>query len=105
MASSLKVSDLQSLTSVTGEDLFLVADTETSSSKKLSFADLLANINNDILSVDGGVNALNAAFSTETSLREAAIAALQQKINDLEQLNLNAGLSTGYLHVATFTGG
>ena len=103
MASSLKVSDLLSLATPTSEDLFLIADIETSSSKKMRFADLVSAV--DSVISNSSNFAITSSLETETSLREAAVAALQQKFDDLEQLSLNAGLSTGYLHVAQFTGG
>lgn len=102
MASSLKVSELLSLPNPTSEDLFLIADVETASSKKLRFGDLVQAI--DSILSSGGTQTFGV-IDQETTLREAAIAALQQKFDDLEQLSLNAGLSTGYLHVANFTGG
>ena len=102
MASSLKVSELISLPNPTAEDLFLIADVEAASSRKIRFADLVHAV--DSILSSGGTQTFGA-IEEETNLRETAIAALQQKLDDLEQLNLNAGLSTGYLHVAQFTGG
>jgi hypothetical protein len=101
MASSLKVSELISLPNPTSEDLFLIADIESASSRKLKFGDLVSALDS-ILSTTG-TNTFDLV-EEEKTLRETAISALQQKFDDLEQLNLNSGLSTGYLHVSQFTG-
>lgn len=106
MASSLKVSQLESLTQLTDEDLFLVADVETSSSKKTKFSDL--NTSLKITNLSGFTtfqSTVNADLANETSLREDAINALTQLINDMEDRNLQAGLSTGYLYVENLQGG
>ncbi len=106
MASSLKVSQLIGLTTLTDEDLFLVADVETSTSKKVKFSDLNTSLNINYLS---GFTAYQSTVSTnlatETSLRETAINALTQLIDDMEDRNLQAGLSTGYLYVENLQGG
>lgn len=106
MASSLKVSQLEFLTQLTDEDLFLVADVETSSSKKTKFSDLNASLN--ITNLSGFTNfqtTVSTDLANETSLRETAINALTQLINDMEDRNLQAGLSTGYLYVENLQGG
>ena len=106
MASSLKVSQLGSLTTLTDEDLFLVADLETSTSKKIKFSDLVNSIGiDDLIGYTDFQNSVNTSLATETSLREDAINALTQLINDMEDRNLQAGLSTGYLYVETLQGG
>ena len=106
MASSLKVSQLGSLTTLTDEDLFLVADIETSSSKKVKFSDLVSSVSlSNLIGFTEFQNAVTQDISTETSLREDAITALTQLINDMEDRNLHAGLSTGYLYVETLQGG
>lgn len=106
MASSLKVSQLTGLTTLTDEDLFLVADVETSTSKKVKFSDLNTSLNIANLSgFDAFQASMDTSLSTETSLRENAINALTQLINDMEDRNLQAGLSTGYLYVETLQGG
>jgi len=106
MASSLKVSQLVGLTTLTDEDLFLVADIETSTSKKVKFSDLNTSLNISNLSgFTAYQNAVNADLATETSLRETAINALTQLIDDIEDRNLQAGLSTGYLYVENLQGG
>lgn len=106
MASSLKVSQLGSLTTLTDEDLFLVADVETSTSKKVKFSDLVNSIDIDaLIGFSAYQTTVAQDLATETSQREAAITALTQLINDMEDRNLNAGLSTGYLYVETLQGG
>ena len=106
MASSLKVSQLIGLTTLTDEDLFLVADIETSSSKKVKFSDLNASLNiNNLAGFTAYQSIVSADLATETSLRETAINALTQLIDDMEDRNLQAGLSTGYLYVENLQGG
>ena len=106
MASSLKVSQLNGLTTLTDEDLFLVADVETSTSKKVKFSDLNAGLSITNLSgFDTYQSSVTTLVSTETSLREDAINALTQLINNMEDRNLQAGLSTGYLYVENLQGG
>ena len=106
MASSLKVSQLTGLTTLTDEDLFLVADVETSTSKKVKFSDLNTSLNvNHLIGFDTYQASVTTSISTETSLRETAIDALSQLINNMEDRNLQAGLSTGYLYVENLQGG
>ncbi len=106
MASSLKVSQLGELTVLTDGDLFLVADVETSTSKKVNFSDLNASLKLTSLSEFADFQStVNADLANETSLREDAINALTQLINDMEDRNLQAGLSTGYLYVENLQGG
>ena len=44
MAASIKISELNSLTNLTGVDLFLVSDMETGTSRKISYTNLKDNI-------------------------------------------------------------
>ena len=106
MASSLKVSQLTGLTTLTDEDLFLVADVESSTSKKVKFSDLNTSLDiNHLTGFDTYQTSVTTSISTETSLRETAINALSQLINNMEDRNLQAGLSTGYLYVENLQGG
>ena len=88
MAASIKVSELNAFATLTSDDLFLVSDLATSSSRKVSYGVLKADV---ILGL------------------QPQITALQNEITDLsaeiESRNLAAGLSLGYLYVTNFTGG
>ena len=126
MASSIKVSELTSLTNLTDGDLFLVSDVETNTSKKVSFITLANNLDIQDLSgytvFDTSIRDLITAettarqervteiltnISNEVSNRTAAITELNENISarlenffqEIEDRNLAAGLSTGYLYV------
>ena len=76
MASSLKVSELNSLNQLTDNDLFLVSDIETSTSRKVTFSTL----KNDVTTQLAGVVAQNRQ-DTE-ALVETVRAALQLAIGE-----------------------
>jgi hypothetical protein len=126
MASSIKVSELSSITNLTDGDLFLVSDVETNTSKKVSFITVANNL--DIQDLSGytefdtsirdlitaettarqeRVTEILTSISTEISNRAAAITELNENISaslenffqEIEDRNFAAGLSTGYLYV------
>ena len=68
---SVKISELQSLTTITDNDVLLVTDIETSTSRKASFDDIKNSIT------------LNALGDYESN----------------QELALQEGLATGYLYV------
>ena len=102
MASSLKVSELNSLNQLTDNDLFLVSDVETSTSRKVTYSTLKNNVTNQLagivaqnrqdaeqlveniraslqLAIDG-----NTSYSTETrSSLTTTSEELQQGIDNL----------------------
>jgi len=106
MAASIKVSELQTLSSLTDVDLFLVSDMETGTSRRVSYSDLKTNLLTDT------ANAL-AALEVEvdnnrTSASNADVAqaeALEAFKTYIEDRNLQAGLSLGMLYVENFSGG
>ena len=106
MAASIKVSELQTLTSLTDVDLFLVSDMETGTSRRVSYTDLKTNLLTDT------ANALAALESTVQSNHASAMAADASQVQSLETFkayiedrNLAAGLSLGMLYVENFSGG
>jgi len=96
MAASIKISELNSLTSLTDVDLFLVSDMETGTSRKISYNNLKSNIiteTSSALTDLEGVVAQNrtdaeALVETVRVALQASIdgntAALQSSIDDLE---------------------
>ena len=98
MATSLKLSGLQELSSLTSDDLFLVTDLGSSSSRKVTYATLISDVLSTISTGDSAlqdiITALQAEvdanktrgdnlITAETVDREAAIAALQLLIDAL----------------------
>lgn len=72
---SVKISELQSITNVTTNDVLLVTDTETSTSRKLAFEDLAYSMTDDMF----------GDYSTR------------------QNTQLLEGLATGYLYVQNLT--
>lgn len=72
---SVKISELQSLTTITDNDVLLVTDIETSTSRKATFDDIKNSIT------------LNALGDYEQN----------------QELALQEGLATGYLYVQNLT--
>ena len=106
MAASIKVSELQTLSSLTDVDLFLVSDMETGTSRRVSYSDLKSNVITDT------VNALTVLEGVVNTNRGIADAQHQLQENNLDQFkayiedrNLQAGLSLGMLYVENFSGG
>ena len=106
MAASIKVSELQTLSSLTDVDLFLVSDMETGTSRRVSYSDLKTNLLTDT------ANALAALEATVQNNNSAALAADTAQVEALETFkayiedrNLQAGLSLGMLYVENFSGG
>ena len=106
MAASIKVSELQTLTSLTDVDLFLVSDMETGTSRRVSYSDLKTNLITDT------ANALAALEVTVENNKLAAntadlaqVEALDAFKTYIEDRNLQAGLSLGMLYVENFSGG
>jgi hypothetical protein len=106
MAASIKVSELQTLTSLTDVDLFLVSDMETGTSRRVSYSDLKTNLLTDTANalavLEGVVDTdRNSALIADT----AQVEALEFYKTYIEDRNLAAGLSLGMLYVENFTGG
>lgn len=110
MAASIKVSELQELLSLTSDDLFLVTDLGSGSSRKVSYAtlisDLVSQIGTSEATLQAAIDAVQAevdqnksdadtaiaaetsartvAVIGETTAREQAVAALQALIDALQ---------------------
>ena len=84
MAASIKISGLNQLTSLTGLDLFLVTDTETTTSKSVTFSSLKSNI---ITETSSALTALTSTVgsnkTTASNDLEAVRAPLQGSIESL----------------------
>ena len=84
MATSIKLSELQSLANLTLSDLLLVTDAETSTSRKISFQNLRDSFNlTEIPGYDSYNTQVVSLVSDETTARETAVAALQSLIDSL----------------------
>ena len=113
MAASIKVSELQTLSSLTDVDLFLVSDMETGTSRRVSYSDLKTNLLNDTanaLAALEGVVANNyaaslAADQSQVEALDAQVDAFNEYKAYIEERNLQEGLSLGMLYVENFTGG
>ena len=106
MAASIKVSELQTLTSLTDVDLFLVSDMESGTSRRVSYSDLKTNLLTDtanaLAALEGVVEQNNAS---RIQADESQVEALEAFKAYIENRNLQAGLSLGMLYVENFTGG
>lgn len=106
MAASIKVSELQSLTSLTDVDLFLVSDMESGTSRRVSYSDLKSNVITDTVNaltvLEGAVNTNKGIADTQHQLQEDNLDQFKAYIEDR---NLQAGLSLGMLYVENFSGG
>ena len=106
MAASIKVSELQTLSSLTDVDLFLVSDMETGTSRRVSYSDLKTNLiteTGNALSDLAGLVASNKGIAdTQHQIQEDD---LEQFKAYIENRNLQAGLSLGMLYVENFSGG
>jgi len=82
MAASIKVSELQSLTQLSDVDLFLVTDTESSTSRRVTYSDLKVNLTTNLLTaiadLTGTVSVNN---STVNSRIDSEVATLISLIN------------------------
>ena len=110
MAASIKVSELQELLSLTSDDLFLVTDLGSGSSRKVSYATLISDLVSQIgasqstlqaaidavqsdvdqneadadAAIAAETSARTLAVTDETTAREQAVAALQALIDALQ---------------------
>lgn len=156
MASSLKLSELPSSSTLNSSDIFLVADIENSQSKTISFGDLnsflsfqnlsgydsyqadLEEVNSDITSITGTfsdgtfrslgdlydlisenadletsrytsvsnlIDTLDSRVSSDLITNASNIGNLVNRLAELEEMQFQAGLATGYLYAQNVTVG
>lgn len=156
MASSLKLSELPSSSTLNSSDIFLVADIENSQSKTISFGDLnsflsfqnlsgydsyqadLEEVNSDITSITGTfsdgnfrslgdlyniisqnadletsrytsvsnlIDTLDSRVSSDLITNASNIGNLVNRLAELEDMQFQAGLATGYLYAQNVTVG
>ena len=156
MASSLKLSELPSSSTLNSSDVFLVADIENSQSKTISFGDLnsflsfqnlsgydsyqadLEEVNSDITSITGTfsdgnfrslgdlhnlisqnadletsrytsvsnlIDTLDSRVSSDLITNASNIGNLVSRLSELEDMQFQAGLATGYLYAQNVTVG
>lgn len=156
MASSLKLSELPSSSTLNSSDVFLVADIENSQSKTISFGDLnsflsfqnlsgydsyqadLEEVNSDITSITGTftdgnfrslgdlhnlisqnadletsrytsvsnlIDTLDSRVSLDLISNASNIGNLVNRLAELEEMQFQAGLATGYLYAQNVTVG
>jgi plasmid maintenance system antidote protein VapI len=99
MAASIKISELNSLDNLTDVDLFLVSDMESTTSKKITYANLKSNLVDNLqtavadltgvvsqnnTTVTASLATLQADVDQNESDADAAIAALQATIDNLD---------------------
>ena len=113
MAASLKISELNALTAMADDDLFLVTDTSATTSKKVSFSTLKSNIATaatTLIGVTAGTAHLGTFSGTTISDSQAVKQAIQAletatelraTTNDVSTLT---GVSAGGTSLGTFTG-
>jgi hypothetical protein len=156
MASSLKLSELPSSSTLNSSDIFLVADIENSQSKTISFGDLnsflsfqslsgydsyqadMEEVNSDITSITGTfsdgnfrslgdlhnlisqnadletsrytsvsnlIDTLDSRVTSDLITNASNIGALVNRLAELEDMQFQAGLATGYLYAQNVTVG
>ena len=81
MAASIKISELNSLNSLTDVDLFLVSDMESATSKKITYANLKSNLVDNLTTA---VSDLTGVVSQNNTTTTASIADLQAKVDGLD---------------------
>jgi len=106
MAASLKVSELNALTSVAAADLFLIADADVSISKKVTLANLegsvsLANLGTRSIDNLSDVDITTAAPTAHQLLKWDAVNSKFVPTSDITTL---LGISAGDTNLGTFTG-
>lgn len=83
MAASIKVSELQSLTQLSDVDLFLVTDTESSTSRRVSYGDLKVNLTTNLLTAISDLNGtVQTNSETVNSRIDSEVATLTTLIAD-----------------------
>ena len=88
MAASLKISELNALTAMADDDLFLVTDTSATTSKKVSFSTLKSNIAlsaTSLIGVSAGVSHLGT-FSGTTILDSQTVKQALQSLETATEL-------------------
>ena len=96
-----RLSELLTSNEVTMDDFLLITDSETNSSRKVSFRDLLSSIDGQLVSS----STIKTLLDGETTAREAAVQDLLDKVNYIESSALKEGISSGFLYVNNLTGG
>jgi plasmid maintenance system antidote protein VapI len=81
MAASIKISELNSLETLTDVDLFLVSDMESTTSKKITYANLKSNLVDNLATA---VSDLTGVVSQNNTTVTASIAALQTIVDNLD---------------------
>jgi len=92
MAASIKVSELQSLTQLSDVDLFLVTDTESSTSRRVTYSDLKVNLTTNLLTaiadltntVSDNNDTVNTRIDIEVATLFSLIGELQTNFDNLE---------------------
>jgi len=99
MAASIKISELNSLSTLTDVDLFLVSDMETGTSRKISYNNLKSNVITETASALSSLESIVSQNKTDTeTLVETVRVALQASVDnnsstfDLANNNLDARL-------------
>ena len=109
MAASIKVSELQSLTTLTGVDLFLVSDMESGTSRRISYTDLHTNLTSelqsalDTLTDTVGQNRLDAETLVEqVRLVLVETIASNKTLSDGTDAQLQADLDTAIANLTAY---
>jgi len=98
MAASIKVSELQSLTQLSDVDLFLVTDTESSTSRRVAYSDLKVNLTNNLLTaiadltgtVSENNSSVNGRIDSEVATLVSLINTKISEVIDFAPDNLNS---------------
>jgi hypothetical protein len=114
MAASLKISELNALTAMADDDLFLVTDTSATTSKKVSFSTLKSNIAaaaTNLVGVSAGVAHLGTFSGTTIADSQTVKQALQSLETRLEAVDIDTddmatlvGLAENVQNLGTFSG-
>ena len=98
MAASIKVSELQSLTQLSDVDLFLVTDTESSTSRRVAYSDLKVNLTSNLLTaiadltgtVSENNSSVNGRIDSEVATLVSLINTKISEVIDFAPDNLNS---------------
>ena len=110
MAASIKISELNSLASLTDVDLFLVSDMESGTSKKVSYSNLKTNLTSDLSSaltdLAGVVSQNNTTVTASIdSVNQSLTISLGEIADDVSDIRQLTGTSDGENVLGSFNGG
>ena len=107
MAASLKISELNELTALADQDLFLVTDTSATTSKKVSYSTLKTGFGSDaatVLGITPGDTSMGAFSGSAVGDNLTVKQIFQALANKIDAKQSVLGVTSEVSHLGTFTG-